>query len=205
MRIFIGLAFHRYTAFCQQAAVREPYPVEDTLCRYVAYLSNQSLKHRTIKAYLSALRFAQVHQGLGDPFRQSPMPLLEYVLAGIKRSQAKAYTPPKPRLPITPDILARLREQWVHNPPPQDGYMLWAAACTGFFGFLRAGEFTVPSPGSYDKQVHLNLDDLAIDSHSTPSMVRIHIKQSKTDPFRQGTDVYLGATGTPLCPVQALW
>ena len=133
------------------------------------------------------------------------MPLLEYVLTGIKRSQAKAVTPPKPRLPITPELLAHLREQWVGNPPPPDGHMLWAAACTGFFGFLRAGEFTVPTPGAYDNQVHLNLDDLAIDSRTAPSMVRVHIKQSKTDPFRQGTEVYLGATGSSLCPVQALW
>ena len=123
------------------------------------------------------------------------MPLLEYVLAGMKRTQAKSYTLPKPRLPITPDILLRLREQWMGNMPVRDGHMLSAAACTRFFGFLRAGEFTVSSPGAYDRQVHLNLDDLAIDSHSAPSMVRIHIKQSKTDPFRQGTDVYLGATG----------
>ena len=74
-----------------------------------------------------------------------------------------------------------------------------------FFGFMRAGEFTVPSLGAYDQQTHLSLEDLAIDSHSASSMVRIHIKRSKTDPFRQGTDVYLGATGSPLCPVQALW
>ena len=73
-----------------------------------------------------------------------------------------------------------------------------------FSGFLQAVEFTVPSPRAYDWQVHLNLDDLAIDSHYAPSMVRICIKQSKTDPFRQGIGVYLGATGLPLCPVQAL-
>ena len=90
------------------------------------------------------------------------------------------------------------------NPPP-DGNMLLAAACTGFFGFLHGGKFTVPTPGAYDNQVHLNLDDLAIDSLTAPSMVRVHIKQSKTDPFRQGTKVYLGAMGSSICPVQALW
>lgn len=81
----------------------------------------------------------------------------------------------------------------------------WRAACTGFFGFLRAGEFTVPSPGAYDKEVHLNLEDLSINSHRNSTMIRVHIKQSKTDPFRQGVDIYLEATGSTLCPVQALW
>ena len=82
--------------------------------------------------------------------------------------------------------------------------MLWAAAYTGFFGFLRAGEFTVPSLQGYDPEVHLNLGDLAIDSHTAPSLIRIRIKQSKTDPFRQGMDIFVGATKADICPVQAL-
>lgn len=68
--------------------------------------------------------------------------------------------------------------------------MLWAAACTGFFGFLRAGEFTVPSTKGYDPDVHLNLQDLAVDSHSNPTMIRLRIKESKTDTFRKGADVF---------------
>ena len=35
-------------------------------------------------------------------------------------------------------------------------------------------------------------------------MVRIRIKQSKTDPFRQGVDVYLGRTNNNVCPVTAI-
>lgn len=179
----------------QPTAQVEPSPIPQELLG----------KHRTIKAYLSALRFGQIHLGLGDPFQQKPMPFLEYVLTGIKRSQAKSVTPPKPRLPVTPELLVLLREQWVSNPLSCDGHMLWAAVCIGFFRFLRAGEFTVPTPGAYDRQVHLKLDDLAMDSRTAPSMVRVHIKQIKTDPFRQGAEVYLGATGSLLCPVQALW
>jgi len=35
-------------------------------------------------------------------------------------------------------------------------------------------------------------------------VVRITIKQSKTDPFRKGIDLYLGRTFTDLCPVTSL-
>ena len=35
-------------------------------------------------------------------------------------------------------------------------------------------------------------------------MVQLRIKQSKTDPFRQGVNVYLGKTTTSLCPVDAI-
>ena len=62
----------------------------------------------------------------------------------------------------------------------------------------------MPSQQAYDPEVHLNLADLAIDSHEAPSLIRILIKQSKTDPFRQGVEVFLGATKTDICPVQAL-
>ena len=123
---------------------------------------------------------------LGDPFRAQSIPLL---VAGIKRAQARAHTLPKPRLPITPTILTQLQTRWIKNPPSHDGLMLWAAACPGFFGFLRAGEFTVPSAGAYDREVHLSLNDLATDCHSNPSLFRVRIKQSKTDPFRQGVCV----------------
>ena len=82
-----------------------------------------------------------------------------------------------------------------------DGAMLWASACIGFFGFLRAGEFTVPSPSAYDPEVHLNLADIAIDSHTAPSLVCLRIKQSKTDPFREGVEtgpLFIFKDGTPL-------
>ena len=36
-----------------------------------------------------------------------------------------------------------------------------------------------------------------------PSSLRIRIKASKTDPFRQGVDIFVGRTGNELCPVAA--
>ena len=65
-------------------------------------------------------------------------------------------------------------------------------------------EFTVPSQQAYDPKVHLNLADLAIDSHENPSLIRLLLKQSKTDPFRLGVEIFLGATKADICPVQAL-
>jgi len=191
-------------SFCK-AINEQPFPVrEQLLCRFVASLGQQKLKHRTIKTYLSGIRFAQIHLGMGNPFLPQSMPQLEYLLAGIKHVEARAGKPPKPRLPITPEILGHLKARWLHEPAHPDNVMLWAAACTGFFGFLRAGEFTVPSVRGYDPEVHLNVSDLALDSHTAPSLFRIKIKQSKTDPFRQGVNIFLGATNTSICPVQAL-
>ena len=66
---------------------------------------------------------------------------------------------------------------------------MWAACCTAFFSFLRCSEFTVPLLKEHDPDSHLSLADISFDSRIEPSMVRIHIKQSKTDPFRQSVYV----------------
>lgn len=159
----------RYANFCARAGISTPYPVsEETLCHFVAFLGRDGLKHRTIKSYLSAIRFAQIHQALGNPFKQDTMPLLEYVLTG---TEARAATRPDPCLPITIQVLRCLKGIWIVPNPHPDSTMLWAAASTGFFGFLRASEFTVPAPLQYDPSAHLSLRDLAVDSHSAPSVV----------------------------------
>ena len=81
--------------------------------------------------------------------------------------------------------------------------MLWAAFCLGFFGFLRAGEFTCPSQSACPSDM-LIIDDVAIDSHEAPSHMMIHLKRSKTDPFGAGFTLHLGRTGNDLCPIAAM-
>ena len=82
--------------------------------------------------------------------------------------------------------------------------MLWAACCLGFFGFLRSGELTAPEDGKFDPSQHLSYADIAIDDNLNPRRLSVTIKQSKTDPFRQGVTIFLGRTDTQLCPVAAL-
>ena len=43
-----------------------------------------------------------------------------------------------------------------------------------------------------------------VDNPSNPNIIKVRIKASKTDPFRNGVDVYIGKTGQLLCPVSAL-
>ena len=71
----------------------------------------------------------------------------------------------------------------------------------GFFGFLRAGKFTVPSVTSFNPETHLAVSNVAV---VNPSLLRVHIKCSKTDPFRWGVHIFLGKTGNRLCPVKAM-
>ena len=155
--------------------------------------------------YLSGVRHLQISAGLPDPFRPLPWPKLEYVLKGIKRSQSiRAPAAGRERLPITPAILKKIKAYWSGQTPSPDLSMLWAAFLLGFFGFLRSGEFTVPDDSSFDPQCHLTPQDVAVDCHHHPSMVRVVLKQSKTDPFRLGVPIFLGRSNSELCPVAAI-
>ena len=47
--------------------------------------------------------------------------------------------------------------------------------------FLRAGEMTVPSEAGFDLAVHLRREDIAVDDARAPTVLRVRLKQSKTD------------------------
>ena len=153
-----------------------------------------------MKSYLSGIRHYSISSGMGDP-KFGAWPRLGYVLKGAKRSQSNVS--PKPRLPITPSILLKLREIWLSQ-HSNDYRMLWAASLLGFFDFLRAGEFTVPSMSAFDPASHLTLADVSIDSYQDPSVLSVVIKKSKTDPFRHGVTLFIGRTHSKLCPVEAM-
>ena len=130
------------------------------------------------------------------------MPVLELILQGSRKEQSG--DPKNTRLPITPSILEQLRRVWNRDPSERDHVMLWAACCVGFFGFLRSGELTAPEKEEFDPKQHLTVKDIALDNQATPRTISIRIKQSKTDPFRQGVTIYLGRTNSTVCPVAVL-
>ena len=68
--------------------------------------------------------------------------------------------------------------------------MLWAVCCIAFIGFLRIGEMVVPSNSAYDPSVHLSLTDIAVDNLERHTVLRLTIKQSKTDLFWKGVDLF---------------
>ena len=46
--------------------------------------------------------------------------------------------------------------------------------------------------------------DVQINSRENPTVLKILIKASKTDPFRKGVSIFLGRTDNSLCPVAAI-
>ena len=175
---------------------------EDTLLLFVTHLAKQGLTHATIKVYLSAVHNLHVTAGLHKEFSDQLTPRLEMVLKGIKKE--KSSTAPRTRLPITVEIMSKVKEILNLKPTEWDNIMMWAACALAFFGFLRCSEFTVPSQDEYCPDTHLSPQDVAIDSRTSPTIIQVTIKQSKTDPFRVSCKLRLGKTGTDICPISAI-
>ena len=194
----------RYLSFCARAGVSAVPAEEKLLCSFVAFLAKEGLKYRTIKVYLSAIRHLHIEQALPDPFAGSPMARLEYVTRGIKKQEAEGGGTQQQRLPITLPILHKLKAVWEPDGGLADTKMLWAASALCFFAFLQVGEMTSPGDGAFDPARHLGVDDIAVDCARTPQVLRVTIKQSKTDPFRKGVELFIGRVASPLCPVAAM-
>ena len=168
----------------------------------MAYLATDNLCHNTIKCYLSAVRHLHIAEGLGSPGISS-MARLEQVLRGIKSMQARGNVKERPRLPITIELLHKMRRVWQEE-ATGDAKMLWTASALCFFGFFRSGELTVPSNTLYDEGAHLSFKDVSVDSLDSTQVLQVRVKASKTDPFRIEVDVYVGRTNCSLCPVAAV-
>ena len=152
----------------------------------------------------------QVALGLPEPRVFSLLPRLKLVQAGVQRTHAlRKSGPVKVRLPITPLILKKMRENWSSGVIDIDTTMLWAASVLCYlvlcyFGFFRSGEITVPSQSAYQPGTHLSRRDVALDNPTEPAMIRVILRRSKTDQLGKGVAVFVGKTGCDICPVSAV-
>lgn len=191
----------KFISFCSQLGELHPSGSpcttdEWTLCLFVTFLA-RTLQHSSIKVYLSGIRALHIDQGFPDPLTDCLR--LQRVARGIKRCQG---TPSSTWLPITDDLMLVIWQSLDLSLP--DHQMFWAACSLGYFGFLLVSEFTAPNLSTFSASLHLSVQDIAVDSSSAPSSMRVRIKGSKTDPFRKGCFVHIGLGGHPLCAVQAM-
>ena len=118
----------RFLTFCSQSLLT-PLPISEQIsCRYVSHLADQGLSPKSIKSYLSAVRHLQISMHMPDP-KFSEMKWLEQVMQGIKREYAKRSPGKRTRLPVTPDILLKMRKVLERESKDHDAIMIWAACC----------------------------------------------------------------------------
>ena len=196
-------ALRRFHRFCVQFNVVTPFPVtEQLLCCFIAHLADQGLAPQTTKGYLSAVRSMQISLGLPDPRERSSLPILKRVQAGIQRARLRQGPNKRIRLPITVQLLKQIREVLMASGNPEK-VLIWAVAALAFFGFFRLGEL-LPPKDQFLPSTCLVWGDVTFDHAENPSMLKVHLKQSKCDQFGAGVDIIVGKTGTPLCPITAV-
>ena len=100
----------------------------------------------------------------------TPLPILKRVQAGICRARLLCGTPPRIRLPITISMLAQIRRilDTLSNPRK---VVIWAIACTAFFGFFRLGEFLMDVKDAFNPAVNLAWGDVAVDNQENPQKI----------------------------------
>ena len=181
----------KYIRFCNQIGAA-PCPASELLVlRFVASCA-ESLSGFTIQSYLSAIRHLHIINGMDSPIHEFER--LRLVVRALKKRSG----PKRQRSPVTVGMLLSIKNILVKS--SYNDTLFWSMLCTGFFGFMRLSEFTVD--GKFNSEFDLALSDLTFSADLRSACLRI--KSSKTDPFRQGTDILVGKTGSSLCPVAAL-
>lgn len=180
-----------------------PAVSEDVLLLYIAHCyKTLQLKYTTIKMYLCGIRFWYLRTGVTCPLIRTDMSSslrITALLNAVKRLQGQTT---RPRYPITATILNQMCAIL------QTGYlsqytdsMLKAACLTAFTGFLRCGEFTI-NRQEFDPSTDLCLGDVTFGD----KYFQLHLKSSKTDPYRHGITLVLfkNSSRLNLCPYTAL-
>ena len=190
-------ACSNFLRFCASHNLPPFPPKEDTLILYVTQLSTYS-SHSNIKMHLAAIRHYTIRRHLISPI--PTFQRLYLLIKGIKRTHGSKFRRRK-RDPITPPALLTIKNHLLNSEHDYfDKLMLWAALLTAFFGFLRVSEYTSSTKHKYDPSSTLLSSDLSL----TPTSASLHIKSSKTDPFRTGVTLRIAANDSPLCPISAL-
>ena len=84
---------------------------------------------------------------------------------------------------------------------PSNRFMLWSAFTLAFYGFLRSSEFTAPSATQFNPLVHLSNSDVSFNSGGC---LTVHLKSSKTDPYRQDCTILIAPSHCFVCAVWPL-
>lgn len=170
-------------------------------CEFAAWLMvSRSIKVSTLKQYLTHVRALATDLGVRSSGFDEP--IVQRVLKGIKRVHGDPAR--KPKLPITHDVLQRLVSRL--DLYSDFGVKMRAVFCLAFAGFLRCGEFTVHKASEFSRLYSLTRSSVEfVPDRASATHIVLTLPRSKTDPFRQGTKIFIAAVdGSETCPVSAL-
>jgi hypothetical protein len=187
-------AVQSLAAFCERERIQLSFPISpDTLCLWIADRAS-SLRFTTIRNYLHGINTTHIELGYKSPLSESPLVWKMY--KAVKRLQGTDST--SMRLPITVELLNQIEPHF--DSMNASHRCIKAAMWLGTCGLLRSGEFVLKTKHSVPLLVKnltfvtkhgINIRSYDMTSLASASHMLIHLNQSKTDPFRHGTNIVI--------------
>jgi integrase len=173
-------AFQRWKQWAASKEEIQVFPIRLThLAKYLQHLALESQSRAAVEEAVNASSWVHQLAGLA-PLGQEP--IVKMVVAGLQRELAK---PKKKKELITLDMIKQMVDAIGASPTLSDCRLL-AIALLAFSAFLR-----------FDEVMKLRCCDVRF-LHSHMS---VKILSSKTDQYREGDEVVVSRSGSPLCPV----
>lgn len=182
-------AVNNLARFCEEMRFPLQFPISsETICLWMAHVADK-LTYSTIRVYLHGIATTHVELGHESPVAA---PLVWRMYRAIKRLQG--HSAARERLPITLEVLRKL-ERW-QDCDSRAGLCIRAAMWAGTCGLMRSGEFAVRNRHSnvLRRSDLTFVDDNGVETtrpRAHVAYMRLHIAQSKTDPFREGTHIVI--------------
>lgn len=186
-----------FLTFCKYFRLATVPATPNTIASFVQFMARTCHSFTYLRSLVSSIKL--LHQCYGIDFEPTKFLQVKTALSGLHRSIC---VPPAPKLPITPEILLRLKS--VINFDNQLHLNCWTIFLVAFFSFLRKSNL-IPDSG---KQVANNSGHYLRrrSVHILSDGVLISIESSKTDNFGENKQVipFIRARENPLCPVTAI-
>ena len=165
---------------------------ESTLLLYIAHVGRKGLSHLTIRVYLSAIRSFHVAEGQHNHFTAQYIYFTPPASPSWNTKETSLYLKTKDQTPNHYSIKEENQNIDICKASYLPQHNDLSSMLHSFLWVHALWQFTSPSHSAYDPTVHLSFNDAAVDSRICPTFIRLTIKQSKTDCFRQRSFIYLG-------------
>ena len=177
----------------------DPVPVTNiNLCRYAAYLARR-LSYSSTRQYLNIIRLMHLECGFPNPLENNWF--LDSFLKGVAKMKG---TKVKQKLPITPDLLLKIRQ--LLNLKSSTDATFWAVCLILFFSLLRKSNVLLQSESLFDDRKHLRRLDISLNPLGWRHGFILTIRWTKTLQQRERIlECPLPLLyGHPLCPVTSV-
>ena len=179
-----------YDLFCENHSIQPAWPVTlQSLSKFIAYLSIKGYSAATARSYIASISYKCKAADMPDVTKSFTVSKL---LEGFRRSHSTT----DGRLPITVDILKEIIKLLpIICSTSYEATLFSVASSLAFYAFLRIGEFTLSNGNSRDTIISRS------DVQLSQNTIKLLIRSSKTDQYKQGTCIEMFSVSDQTCPV----